>query len=148
MAEAQPPPVILHPHSQDQLTNNGAGHYSQGGPAIQPIEPPPQPPVNNNNNHPPQSEPKLPETRHTGHTDRRSGTRAEDRHTVTPRRPPNPPVLQPFGNVETSASVVSVLLLRWQNMGRPQYSNGKHMYHLHKSIVLCNTNSNRTHIYM
>lgn len=119
MAEAQPPPVILYPHSQDQSHNNGAGHYSQGGTAIQPIEPPPQPPVNN---YPTQYEPRLPETRHTGHTDGQSGTQAENRHTVTPHRPSNPPVLQPLGNVETSASAVSVLLLRWQNMGESQYT--------------------------
>lgn len=119
MAEVQPPPVVLYPHSQDQSHNNGAGHYSQGGAAIQPIEPPPQPPVNNNNNHhqPTQYESRLPETRHTGHTDGRSGTQAENRHPVTPRRPPNPPVLQPLGNVETSATAVSVLLLKRQNMG-------------------------------
>lgn len=108
VAEAQPPPVILYPHSQDQSHNNGAGHYSQGGPVIQPIEPPPQPPVSNNNNYPTQYEPRVPETRHTGHTDGQSGAQAENRHTVTPHRPPNPPVLPPLGNVETSASAVSV----------------------------------------
>lgn len=108
MAEVQPPPVILYPHSQDQSLNNGAGHYSQGGPAIQPIDPPPQPPVNNN--YPPRYEPRFPETRHTGHTDGRSGTQTETQHPVTPQRPPNPPVVQPLGNVETSASAVSTSL--------------------------------------
>lgn len=119
VAEVQPPPVILYPHSQDQSHNNGASHYSQGGPAIQPIEPPPQPPVdNNNNNYPPRYEPRFPETRHSGHTDGRSGTQVDNQHSVTPQRPPNPPVLQPVGNVETSASAVSILLLRWQHNGR------------------------------
>lgn len=118
MAEAQPPPVILYPHSQDQSNNNGAGHYSQGGAVIRPIEPPPQPPVNNNN-YPPEYEPRLPETRHAGHTDGRSSTQLEDRHTESPRRAANPPVQQPLGNVETAASAVSVFLLRWQNMGEP-----------------------------
>lgn len=104
MAEVHPPPVVLYPHSQDQSHNNGAGHYSQGGPAIQPIDPPPQQPVNN---YPPRYEPRFPETRHTGHTDDRSGTQTENQRPVTPQRPPDPPVLQPVGNVETSASAVS-----------------------------------------
>lgn len=141
MAEAQPPPVILYPHSQDQSHNNGAGHYSQGGPAIQPIEPPPQPPVNN---YPPQNEPRLPETRYTGHTDGRSGTQTENRHTVTPHRPPNPPLLQPLGNVETSASAVSVLLASRTGESR---STAKGSLHQHKSIVRCSRDSTRTHVY-
>ncbi|KAF3842840.1 hypothetical protein F7725_001689 [Dissostichus mawsoni] len=45
VAEVQPPPVIVYPDTQDQSQNNGAGHYSHGGPVIRPIEPPPQPPV-------------------------------------------------------------------------------------------------------
>lgn len=117
MAEAQPPPVILYPHSQDQSNNNGAGHYSQGGAVIRPIEPPPQPPVNNK--YPPEYEPRLPETRHAGHTDGRTSTQLEDRHAESPRRAANPPVQQPLGNAETAASAVSVFLLRWQNMGQP-----------------------------
>lgn len=48
MAEVQPPPVILYPHNPDRPHNNGAGHYSESGSVIRPIEPPqqrPNPPV-------------------------------------------------------------------------------------------------------
>uniref|UniRef100_A0A3Q3S5F1 Collagenase NC10/endostatin domain-containing protein n=1 Tax=Mastacembelus armatus TaxID=205130 RepID=A0A3Q3S5F1_9TELE len=56
----------------DQFHNSGAGHYSQGGSALQPIEPPPQPPVQPR--YPPQYDPRFPEPKHTGQTDGRSAT--------------------------------------------------------------------------
>lgn len=110
VAEVQPPPVILYPQSQDQSHNNGAGHYSQGGPVVQPIEPPPQPPVDPR--YPPQYDPRFPDSRHTGQTDGRLATQqTENRYPVTPQRRPSRPVPQPAGHVETSGSAVSILLL-------------------------------------
>lgn len=109
MAEVQPPPVILYPQSQDQ-SNNGAGHYSQGGTAVQPIEPPPRPSVDPR--YPPQYDPRFPDPRHTGQTDGRLATQeTENRYPVTPQRRPNPPVPQPAGHAEISGSAVSILLL-------------------------------------
>lgn len=108
MAEVNPPPVLLYPHSQDQSQNNGAGHYSEGGPAIRPVEPPQQPPVNPG--YPPRYDPRFPDPRHTGQTDGRLATQQTNRHPVTPQRPPNPPVPQPAAHVETSGSAVSILL--------------------------------------
>lgn len=105
VAEVQPPPVILYPQSHDQSHNNGAGHYSQGGSVIRPIEPPPHPPVDPR--YPPQYDPRFPDPRHTGQTDGRLATHhTENRYPVTPRRP-SPPVPQPAGRVDPPASGVS-----------------------------------------
>lgn len=94
VAEVQPPPVIQYPQSQDQSHNNGAGHYSQGGSSIRPIEPPPRPPVEPR--YPPQYDPRFPDPRHTGQTDGRPAPKHTDnRYPVTPQRPPSQPVLQP-----------------------------------------------------
>lgn len=110
MAEVQPPPVVLYPQSQDESHNSGAGHYSQGGSAIRPIEPPPQPPVDPR--YPPQYDPRFPDQRNTGHTDGRLATHhTENRYPVTPQRRPNPPVPHPAGHGDTSSSGVSTLLL-------------------------------------
>lgn len=107
MAEVQPPPVILYPQSQDQShNNNGAGHYSQGGSAIRPIEPPPHPPVDPV--YPPQYDPRFPDPRQTGQTDGRPATqKTEHRYPVTPQRRPSLPLPQPFGHVDVSGSGVS-----------------------------------------
>ncbi len=108
MAEVQPPPVVLYPQSQDH--SSGAGHYSQGGSVIRPIEPPPQPPVEPG--YPPQYEPRFPDQRNTGQTDGRLAThQTESRYPVTPARRPSPPVWQPAGHVDTSSSGVSTLNL-------------------------------------
>ncbi|MEQ2157883.1 hypothetical protein GOODEAATRI_006429 [Goodea atripinnis] len=40
VAEVQPPPVVVYPHTPDRTANNGAGHYSQSSVVIRPIEPP------------------------------------------------------------------------------------------------------------
>lgn len=105
VAEAQPPPVVLYPQSQDQSHNNGAGHYSQGIPAIKPTEPLPHPPEDPI--YPPHYDPRFPDPRHTGETDGRLETKqTESRYHVTPRKP-SPPLPQPGGHVETSHSGVS-----------------------------------------
>lgn len=110
MAEVQPPPVPHYPESQDQSHNNGAGHYSQGGPVVQPIEPPPQPPVEPR--YPPHYDPRFPDPRHTGQTDGRLAThQTENRYPVTPQRLPNQPVPQPASPVETSGSGVSTSII-------------------------------------
>lgn len=102
MAEAQPPPVVLYPHSQDHTQNNGAGQYSQGGTVIRPIEPPP-PPVEPR--YPPQYEPRFPEQLHPSQTDGRLVSQPNDsKYAVTPQRRPNPPVPGP---VEASPTGVS-----------------------------------------
>lgn len=108
VAEVQPPPVILYPQSGDESQNNGAGHYSQGGSSIRPIEPPPQPPVEPR--YPPQYDPRFPDPRRTGQTDGGLATRqTENRYPVTPQRRPSPPVVHPVGHVDTSVSGVSIL---------------------------------------
>lgn len=107
VAEVQPPPVIAYPQSQDQSHNNGAGHYSQGGSAVHPIEPPPQPPAEPR--YPPQYEPRFPDPRQTGHTDGRLATpQTDNRHPVTPQRRPSPPVPQPGGHSHTGTSATGV----------------------------------------
>uniref|UniRef100_A0A8C9XA11 Collagen type XVIII alpha 1 chain a n=1 Tax=Sander lucioperca TaxID=283035 RepID=A0A8C9XA11_SANLU len=116
VAEVQPPPVILHPQSQDQSQNNGAGHYSQGGHAIRPIEPPPQPPVDPR--YPPQYDPRFPDPRHTGQTDGRPATQqAENRYPITPQRRPSTPVPQPAGHSDPSASGLHLIALNAPQTG-------------------------------
>lgn len=92
MAEVQPPPVILYPQSTDQSHNNGAGHYSQSGSSIRPIEPPPHPPVDPR--YPPQYDPRFQDQRHTGQTDGSLAIRNTDNkyYPVTPQRRPSLPV--------------------------------------------------------
>lgn len=101
VAEVQPPPVVLYPQSQDQSHNNGAGHYSQSGSVIRPIEPPPHPPADPR--YPPKYEPRFPDVRHPGQTDGRLATQhTENRYPVTPHRRPSPPVPQPAVPVEAA----------------------------------------------
>lgn len=103
VAEVQPPPVIVYPQSQDQSQNNGAGHYSDSGSVIRPIEPPPHQPVDPR--YPPQYDPRFPDTRHTGHTDSSLAThQTENRYPVTPQRRPHP---NPHLHLETAVSGVS-----------------------------------------
>lgn len=116
VAEVQPPPVIQYPQSQDQSHNNGAGHYSQGGSSIRPIEPPPRPPVDPR--YPAQYDPRFPDPRHTGETDGRLATRPTDnRHPVTPQRRPSPPVAQPAGNLDTSGPGLHLIALNAPQSG-------------------------------
>ena len=118
VAEVQPPPVILYPQSQDQSQSNGAGHYSQGGSSIRPIEPPPQPPVEPR--YPPQYDPRFPDPRHTGQTDGGLDTeQPEKRYLVTRQRRPSPPVVHPVGHADTSGSGVSDLysIICYQGLG-------------------------------
>uniref|UniRef100_A0A8C3A675 Collagen alpha-1(XVIII) chain n=1 Tax=Cyclopterus lumpus TaxID=8103 RepID=A0A8C3A675_CYCLU len=116
VAEVQPPPVILYPQSQDQSHNNGAGHYSQGGSAIRPIEPPPHPPVDPR--YPPQYDPRFPDPRRTGQTDGRLATQqTENRYPVTPQRRPSPPVAQPVSHVEPSESGLHIIALNAPQTG-------------------------------
>ncbi|XP_058475540.1 collagen type XVIII alpha 1 chain a isoform X2 [Solea solea] len=118
VAEVQPPPVILYPQSQDQSQNNGAGHYSQGGSSIRPIEPPPRPPTDPR--FPPQYDPRFPDPRHTGHTDGTLVTeRTENRFPVTPQRRPSVPLPQPGVHVHT-ASVSGLHLIA---LNAPQTGN-------------------------
>ncbi|KAI9535111.1 hypothetical protein NQZ68_007200 [Dissostichus eleginoides] len=115
VAEVQPPPVIVYPDTQDQSQNNGAGHYSHGGPVIRPIEPPPQPPVKPR--YPPQYDPRFPDPRQTGHTDGRFVPHQTDnRYSVTPRRP-SPPIPQPAVPVEPSASGLHIIALNAPQTG-------------------------------
>lgn len=115
VAEVQPPPVIVYPDTQDQSQNNGAGHYSHGGPVIRPIEPPPQPPVNPR--YPPQYDPRFPDPRQTGHTDGRFiPHQTDNRYSVTPRRP-SPPIPQPAVPVEPSASGLHIIALNAPQTG-------------------------------
>ncbi|KAF0026136.1 hypothetical protein F2P81_020873 [Scophthalmus maximus] len=117
VAEVQPPPVILYPQSQDQShNNNGAGHYSQGGSAIRPIEPPPHPPVDPV--YPPQYDPRFPDPRQTGQTDGRPATqKTEHRYPVTPQRRPSLPLPQPFGHVDVSGSGLHLIALNAPQTG-------------------------------
>ncbi|XP_034077359.1 collagen type XVIII alpha 1 chain a isoform X1 [Gymnodraco acuticeps] len=115
VAEVQPPPVIVYPDTQDQSQNNGAGHYSHGGPVIRPIEPSSQPPVNPR--YPPQYDPRFPDPRQTGHTDGRFVPHQTDnRYSVTPRRP-SPPIPQPAVPAEPSASGLHIIALNAPQTG-------------------------------
>ncbi|CAB1426641.1 unnamed protein product [Pleuronectes platessa] len=110
VAEVQPPPVIHYPQSQDQSHNNGAGHYSQGGSAIRPIEPPPQPAVDPV--YPPRYDPRFPDPRQTGQTDGRLPPQSTDnRYPVTPQRRPSPDLPQPGGHVDGSGSGLHIISL-------------------------------------
>ncbi|XP_015225029.1 PREDICTED: collagen alpha-1(XVIII) chain-like, partial [Cyprinodon variegatus] len=44
VAEVQPPPVVVYPHTPERNANNGAGRYSEGSAVIRPIEILPQQP--------------------------------------------------------------------------------------------------------
>lgn len=106
VAEAQPPPVVLYPHSPDHSQNNGASQYSQGGSVIRPIETPP--PVERR--YPPQYEPRFPDQQRPSQTDGRLINQPSDgKYAVTPQRRPNPPVPGP---VETSTLGVSGAMVR------------------------------------
>lgn len=116
VAEVQPPPVVLYPQAQDESQNNGAGHYSQGGSAVLPIEPPPHPPVEPR--YPSQYDPRFPDPRNTGQTDGRLATKqTENRYPVTPQWRPNPPVPQPGGHVHTSGSGLHLIALNAPQTG-------------------------------
>lgn len=113
VAEVQPPPVIVYPQSQDQSQNNGAGHYSDSGSVIRPIEPPPHQPVDPR--YPPQYDPRFPDTRHTGHTDSSLAThQTENRYPVTPQRRPHP---NPHLHLETAVSGLHLIALNSPQSG-------------------------------
>lgn len=118
VAEAQPPPVILYPQSQDQSQNNGAGHYSHGGAAIRPIEPPPQPQPPEEPRYPPQYEPRFPDHRNNGQTDSRFPVQHnENRYPVTPARRPQPPPAGPVVHGDASGVGLHLIALNTPQSG-------------------------------
>ncbi|KAG7278528.1 hypothetical protein CRUP_009792, partial [Coryphaenoides rupestris] len=119
VAEVHPPPVVIYPESQD-----GAGHYSQGGRADpRPVDQPPpssphrpQPPAETprrdhpappqpDPRYPPHYDPRFPDQRYPGQTAERANRpqqppqQPEVRHPVTARRPHVP---QPAAHVHSS----------------------------------------------
>ncbi|XP_061579888.1 collagen type XVIII alpha 1 chain a isoform X2 [Cololabis saira] len=114
VAEVQPPPVVIFPKTQDGSQSNGAGHYSQGSPVIQPIAPPPPAEPR----YPPRYEPRVPEQRYPGQTDGRLATNPIDgRYPVTPQRRPNPPVPGPVGHDQTPALGLHLIALNSPQTG-------------------------------